>query len=140
MLNADQLKGDTMRECRLCPRQCGIDRDKKIGFCGETNAVRVARIAPHHFEEPPISGTRGSGTVFFSGCPLHCVFCQNKDISKTGGVGKTVSGEELYEKIATLLGEGVHNLNLVTPTHFVPQLIPMLHQVVDTFDHIQPEA
>lgn len=118
-----------MSECRLCPRQCGIDRDIQIGYCGEKSAIRVARIAPHHFEEPPISGTRGSGTVFFSGCPLHCVFCQNKDISKSGGVGKKMSESELYEEIVKLLATGVHNLNLVTATHFVPQIVPILKRL-----------
>ena len=129
MLNADQLKGDTMRECKLCPRQCNIDRDEKIGFCGENSTVRVARIAPHMFEEPPISGTRGSGTVFFSGCPLHCVFCQNKDISRVGGAGKEMSSDELYAEIVKLLETGVHNLNLVTATQFVPQIVPVLKKL-----------
>ena len=118
-----------MSECRLCPRQCGADRKEKSGYCGEKDIVRVARIAPHHFEEPPISGTRGSGTVFFSGCPLHCVFCQNKNISKAGGVGKEISADELYREILKLLETGVHNLNLVTASHFVPQIIPVLQKL-----------
>jgi len=118
-----------MSECKLCPRQCNIDRDEKIGFCGEKNVIRVARIAPHNFEEPPISGTHGSGTVFFSGCPLHCVFCQNKDISKSGGVGKEMSADALYREIVRLLETGVHNLNLVTATHFVSQIAPILEKL-----------
>lgn len=118
-----------MSECRLCPRQCGADRDSHIGFCGEASAIRVARIAPHHFEEPPISGRRGSGTVFFSGCPLHCVFCQNKDISRVGGYGKEMSESALYEEIVGLLQKGVHNLNLVSATQFVPQIVPILERL-----------
>lgn len=118
-----------MSECRLCPRRCGADRDTRAGFCGETSTVRVARIAPHQFEEPPISGTRGSGTVFFSGCPLHCVFCQNKDISRVGGYGEDISADELYDRIARLLDSGVHNLNLVSATQFVPQIVPVLERL-----------
>jgi putative pyruvate formate lyase activating enzyme len=85
--------------CNICPRKCNIDRSSAHGFCGESETLRVARIAPHHFEEPPISGTRGSGTVFFSGCSLKCVFCQNKVISREGGLGKQLSADELYERI-----------------------------------------
>ena len=118
-----------MSGCKLCPRQCGADRNERIGFCGEKDVIRVARIAPHAFEEPPISGTRGSGTVFFSGCPLHCVFCQNKDISRVGGLGKPMSAEALYGEIIKLLETGVHNLNLVTATQFVPQITPILEKL-----------
>ena len=118
-----------MSKCTLCPRRCGIDRETSIGFCGEKDVIRVARIAPHMFEEPPISGTQGSGTVFFSGCPLHCVFCQNKSISKSGGVGKEMSENELYEEIVKLLETGVHNLNLVTAAHFVAQIVPVLKRL-----------
>ena len=118
-----------MSECRLCPRRCGADRSTKGGFCGETDKIRVARIAPHEFEEPPISGTRGSGTVFFSGCPLHCVFCQNREISRVGGYGKEMSADELYSEIVKLLDSGVHNLNLVSATQFVPQIIPVLERL-----------
>ena len=113
--------------CNLCPRKCNIDRSGgNVGFCGETNELRVARIAPHYFEEPPISAVRGSGTVFFSGCSLRCVYCQNKDISRPNGVGKKMSAEELRKKIIELLALGVHNLNLVTPTHFAHLLAPLL--------------
>ena len=115
--------------CNICPRKCNIDRSSEQGFCGESETLRVARIAPHHFEEPPISGTRGSGTVFFSGCSLKCVFCQNKVISRDGGLGKQLSADELYEKILELAESGVHNINLVTPTHFIGALLPILERL-----------
>lgn len=116
--------------CDLCPRHCNIERsDTQTGYCGEGDTLRVARIAPHRFEEPPISGTRGSGTVFFSGCSLRCVFCQNKDISRRGGAGRTMTDSELYEAVLELQDSGVHNVNLVTPTHFVHRLAPMLERM-----------
>ena len=115
--------------CNICPRKCNIDRSSAQGFCGESETLRVARIAPHHFEEPPISGTRGSGTVFFSGCSLKCVFCQNKVISREGGLGKQLSADELYERILELAESGVHNINLVTPTHFIGALLPILEKL-----------
>ena len=116
--------------CNICPRKCNIDRrGDKCGFCGESESLRVARIAPHHFEEPPISGTRGSGTVFFSGCSLKCVFCQNKIISREGGVGKEIGADELYQKILELQENGVHNINLVTPTHFLSALLPIIERL-----------
>lgn len=115
--------------CNICPRKCNIDRASARGFCGESEILRVARIAPHHFEEPPISGTRGSGTVFFSGCSLGCVFCQNKVISREGGRGKEMSADELYSRILELQESGVHNINLVTPTHFIGVLLPLLERL-----------
>lgn len=118
-----------MALCNICPRKCNIDREKTHGFCSETNDIRVARIAPHFFEEPPISGTRGSGTVFFSGCSLKCVFCQNADISRLGGVGQKMSTDELFFAIDDLRKQGVHNINLVTPTHFAKQIIPVLERI-----------
>ena len=119
-----------MPVCNLCPRLCGADREGgKYGYCGEPSTLRIARIAPHSFEEPVISGTRGSGTVFFSGCTLGCVFCQNKDISRCGGLGRTVSQDELYREIIALANSGVHNVNLVTPTHFLDELIPVLKRL-----------
>ena len=104
--------------CNLCPRKCNIDRSKALGFCGESEIMRVARIAPHFFEEPVISGTRGSGTVFFCGCSLRCEFCQNKKISRASSDGRTVPPAELAEIFLDLQAEGAHNVNLVTPTHF----------------------
>ena len=121
--------------CNACPRKCNIDRSlAKAGFCGERNEIRVARIAPHFFEEPPISGTRGSGTVFFCGCSLRCVFCQNRDISRKNGHGEIISENALYEKILELQDNGVHNINFVTPTHFTAQLIPLLERLKSSND------
>ena len=120
--------------CNICPRKCNIERFSAHGFCGESEILRVARIAPHHFEEPPISGTRGSGTVFFSGCSLRCVFCQNKVISREGGLGKKMSADELYCRILELQESGVHNINLVTPTHFIGTLLPLLERLKSSGD------
>ncbi len=104
-------------KCTLCPRACGIDRSTKTGFCGVGSAPTVARAALHYFEEPCISGTRGSGTVFFTGCNLRCVFCQNETISRGKG-GKAVTPERLREIYFSLIEQGAHNINLVTPSHF----------------------
>lgn len=121
--------------CNICPRKCNIDRSgSERGFCSEGDGLCVARIAPHFFEEPPISGTRGSGTVFFCGCSLRCVFCQNKDISRQNGHGQPISDSELYESILKLQNSGVHNINLVTPTHFADRLIPLLERLRATGD------
>ena len=113
--------------CDLCPRRCGAERlpDSGDGFCGEGLTARVARAAPHMWEEPPISGERGSGTVFFSGCNLRCVYCQNSMIS-TGKVGKPVTAERLREIYFELIEKGVHNINLVTGTHFLPAVLASL--------------
>ena len=118
-----------MALCELCPRKCRVDRSSARGFCGEGDKIRIARIAPHFFEEPPISGTNGSGTVFFSGCTLRCVYCQNKDISQTNALGKEYSKEELIEAIIKLQNEGVHNINLVTPTHFADKIADILYEM-----------
>ncbi len=110
--------------CTLCPRQCGIDRLLKAGPCGETAEVRVARAALHHWEEPPISGKRGSGTIFFTGCNLGCVYCQNRAISRANGkFGAPMSPAQLAEEFFRLEGLGAHNINLVTPTHFSPSIL-----------------
>ena len=112
-----------MSACRLCPRACGVDRAAgELGFCGQGSEIRVARAALHFFEEPPISGTRGSGTVFFEGCSLRCVFCQNHQISRSQGVGRILSVEELADTFLSLQKKGAHNINLVTPTHFSSQI------------------
>lgn len=112
--------------CRLCPRECGADRTTgEIGYCGEGNSLRVARAALHMWEEPCISGETGSGTVFFTGCSLRCVFCQNNTIAG-GIVGKTISTERLAEIFLELQQKGACNINLVTATHFVPQIITAL--------------
>ena len=111
--------------CELCPRLCKVDRIHHLGKCHSYHSMRVCRIAPHHYEEPPISGTQGSGTIFFSGCSLDCEFCQNYKISKQP-VGKTYSPFELSEEIKKLESLGVHNVNFVTPTHFSDLIIETL--------------
>lgn len=113
---------DNIRECRLCPRNCGVDRDINKGVCQVTNQIKVARIALHFWEEPCISGEAGSGAVFFSGCNLHCVFCQNEEISH-GAVGKEISVEELAAQFIKLQDMGANNINLVTGTHYIPQIV-----------------
>ena len=108
-----------MSLCNLCPRRCAVDRENgELGYCGQTSEIRICRAAPHFFEEPPISGTRGSGTVFFAGCSLGCVFCQNGSISRGVEKGEIVSPEALANIFLDLEQRGVHNINLVTPTHF----------------------
>ena len=114
-----------MEGCTLCPRMCGVDRNKTTGYCGSGSLAKAARAAKHLWEEPCISGTEGSGTVFFSGCTLGCVFCQNREISR-GGTGREVTVEHLADIFKRLEGQGVHNLNLVTPTHFTPQILQAL--------------
>lgn len=116
--------------CTLCPRKCGADRTKGVGYCGADGNVRICRAALHRWEEPCISGERGSGTVFFSGCPLHCVFCQNAEISR-GGVGSEVSVDELARIFLRLQEQGAHNINLVTATHYIPQAAEALSMVKD---------
>ena len=107
--------------CRLCARNCGVNRTVSTGFCKATDEMYIARAAFHYWEEPPISGTNGSGTIFFSGCSLSCVFCQNRDISR-GRAGKTVKIDRLADIMMNLQSKGAHNINLVTPTHFVPSI------------------
>lgn len=111
-----------LSNCELCPRNCHIDRTQgETGFCGAGLLPKVARIALHRWEEPPISGDRGSGTVFFSNCNLKCCFCQNHQISHEG-YGKELSINELAQKFLGLQEAGAHNLNLVTATPYVPQV------------------
>lgn len=108
--------------CTLCPRNCTVNRaDGEKGVCGQTNELKVARAALHYWEEPCISGKEGSGTVFFSGCSLHCVFCQNEQIAN-GTVGKIITIERLSEIFLELQEQGANNINLVTPGHFIPQI------------------
>lgn len=113
--------------CFICPRECGADRSKGIGQCGAGDKIKLARAAPHHWEEPCLSGKNGSGTVFFSGCNLGCVFCQNFDVSHRA-YGMEVTEKHLMKVFDTLIDKGVHNLNLVTPTHFVPMLAKALRE------------
>ena len=120
-----------MAKCYLCPRECGADRSLgELGICGEGDGIRVARYSLHLWEEPPISGTRGSGTIFFSGCSLRCEFCQNRAISHEGK-GEPVSVERLAEMILELEAQGAHNINLVTPTHFADKVAEALHAIKD---------
>ncbi len=114
--------------CRLCPRKCGADRTKGKGFCGGRLEIKAAKAYLHMWEEPCISGTNGSGTVFFSGCGLKCVFCQNYKISAEN-FGREISGERLGEIFLELQEKGAHNINLVSPTHYVPQIISVLDRV-----------
>ena len=116
----------SLADCRLCPRNCGVNRIAgERGACGMGADITAARAALHLWEEPCISGTRGSGTVFFSGCSLHCSFCQNEPISR-GRTGKKISIGRLCEIFFELKAQGAHNINLVTPTHFIPQITSAL--------------
>ena len=115
-----------LESCELCPRSCKANRlAGAVGYCSQSAQVKLARAALHMWEEPPISGQQGSGTVFFSGCPLHCVYCQNQPIAN-GSVGKVVSIERLAQIFLEQQGRGAHNINLVTPTHFAPQIAAAL--------------
>ena len=112
--------------CMLCPRKCGVDRTAgKTGFCGMPDRLTAARAMLHYGEEPPIAGSFGTGAVFFSGCTLRCRFCQNREIS-LGRKGKTISSEELREIFLRLIDEGAQSIDLVTPTQFLPSILPAL--------------
>ena len=126
---------ELLKECNLCPRKCGVNRYEKKGYCGATNRVKVAYYSLHMWEEPVISGDKGSGTIFFSHCNLRCLYCQNKKIS-IDGYGKVISNKKLGEIMLTLQDKGAHNINLVTPTHYVPQIASVLHKIKDKELHI----
>ena len=112
--------------CTLCPRRCGVDRTRgQLGFCKMPEQVHAARAGVHYWEEPVISGSFGSGAVFFSGCTLKCAFCQNYDISQEN-FGKPLTSAELRAAFERLIDEGVQNINLVTPAHFLPDILPAL--------------
>lgn len=114
--------------CALCPRNCKKNRaDDEIGVCGETAVMRIGRAALHMWEEPCISGEKGSGAVFFTGCPLHCVYCQNYAISD-GGTGRLITVEELVQIFYDLEAQGAANINLVTADHFIPQVAQAIQQ------------
>ena len=116
-----------MEGCMLCPRMCGAKRQQgEIGYCGVGDAMQIARIALHPFEEPPISGKNGSGTVFFCGCSLGCVFCQNKRISRVEATGSEYTPRELGEEILKLQQMGATNINLVTGTQFTDKIVEAL--------------
>lgn len=114
-----------MSECRLCPRSCGADRSRMPGRCGAGDKIKIARAALHFWEEPCICTDGGSGAVFFSGCPLGCIFCQNKDISD-GRRGAEITPGRLYDIFFELKEKGAENINLITCGHFLPQVIPVL--------------
>ncbi len=117
--------------CELCPRRCMAERERgELGYCQSPLLPRVARAAKHFFEEPPISGTRGSGTVFFTGCSLGCIFCQNRAI-RSPESGVEMDERALGDLFLSLAGEGVHNINLVTPTHYADTVARALERVRD---------
>lgn len=115
-----------LSDCTLCPRECHVNRNAgEIGYCGQTAVLTAARAALHFWEEPCLSGTNGSGAVFFSGCNLRCVYCQNHEIAQ-GFSGQEITISRLSDIFLELQEKGAHNINLVTPTHFVPQIITAL--------------
>ena len=122
---------ELFKQCFLCPRECGVDRldggeQSNVGFCRQDARLRVAYVGPHFGEEPPLTGTRGSGTVFFTGCSLRCSFCQNYQISSEG-LGEHLEMERLFTKVeAMIIREQVHNINFVTPDHFFPHVFELV--------------
>ena len=119
---------ELLKNCNLCPRKCGVNRYLEKGFCGATNRIKLAYYSLHMWEEPVISGDNGSGTIFFSNCNLRCLYCQNKKIS-IDGYGKYISNKRLGEIMLELQSKGAHNINLVTPTHYVPNIISVLRKI-----------
>ena len=111
--------------CNICPNKCNIDRDKNLGFCNAKSVMRIAKFYLHKYEEPCISGANGSGTIFFTGCSLKCVFCQNYELSRNLR-GKEISHFELVDVFKRLEDMGAHNINLVTPTHYFLEIIKAL--------------
>ena len=114
-----------MEKCELCPRKCGVDRSKNKGFCRVSDKITLGRAGLHFWEEPCISGYGGSGTIFFSGCNMGCIFCQNMSLSR-GEVGREVTEKRLREIFDELIDDGADNINLVTPTHYVPEIVKAL--------------
>jgi putative pyruvate formate lyase activating enzyme len=123
LLSARQVVRRKLQNCLSCPRQCGVNRYESTGFCGVGADIRISHIGLHHGEEPPISGANGSGAIFFSGCNLRCVFCQNFQISQLYHAGtKTMSVAELAAAAIALQEAGAHNINFVSPSHMLPQI------------------
>ena len=114
-----------MEKCELCPRKCGVDRTVQKGFCRVKSEITLGRADLHFWEEPCISGYGGSGTVFFSGCNMGCIFCQNMSLSR-GDTGKEITVTRLRDIFYELIDKGADNINLVTPTHFVPEIVKAL--------------
>ena len=117
---------DILKSCNLCPHNCLVNRYTEVGACGASSKIKVAYYSLHMWEEPVISGNAGSGTIFFSNCNLKCIFCQNKKISNDG-YGKEISNDRLSEIFMELQKKGANNINLVTPTHYVPQIVESIH-------------
>ena len=125
------LLNDILKNCKLCPRQCGVNRlNGEVGFCKAGEALMISSALPHFGEEPPLVGNRGSGTIFLTHCNLKCIFCQNYDISHQGH-GEIISSEQLAEYIHSLQKRGCHNINFVTPTHYLPQILAALPYAID---------
>jgi putative pyruvate formate lyase activating enzyme len=125
-----------LNSCDLCPHDCGVNRNKgERGMCGAGFLPKIASANVHRGEEPPISGTKGSGTIFFSGCSLSCIFCQNFPISQFGN-GEELSTRSLSDRLLKLQCQGVHNINFVTPTHFMPQILASLYLAVSKGLHV----
>ena len=121
------------KTCNICPRRCNVNREERVGFCGAPKKIYVSRISLHQWEEPPVSGERGSGTIFFTGCNLRCVFCQNKRISGASDAlsgAVAISPSELCDAMLSLQEAGAHNVNLVTPTHYSEGIIEALREAV----------
>lgn len=119
---------DVLEQCNLCPRNCGVNRYQTVGVCGAGSKMKVAQYSLHMWEEPIISGRNGSGTIFFSYCNLKCIFCQNYKISSMG-YGKEISEKRFQELCLDLQKRGANNINLVTPTHYVPQIVSALSKI-----------
>lgn len=119
---------ELLKCCNLCPRKCSVNRYETLGVCGASSKIKVAYYSLHKWEEPIISGVSGSGTIFFSNCNLKCLYCQNKKISLEG-YGKTISKKRLKEIFIELQEKGANNINLVTPTHYVPQIVDVIHTI-----------
>jgi putative pyruvate formate lyase activating enzyme len=126
-----RLLKEILKECRLCPRGCGINRfEGKVGYCGGGSALVVSSAFPHFGEERPLVGHHGSGTVFLTHCNLRCVFCQNYDISHLGS-GEPIPSSDLARAMTRLQEIGCHNINFVTPTHYVPQIVASLSEAIE---------
>lgn len=117
-----------MKACNLCPKNCLVDREKFFGFCGAPSDIYVSKIMLHQWEEPCICGGAGAGTIFFSGCNLHCVYCQNSKISH-GKCGNILSAEQLKNEIFTLVGQGASCIEFVTPTHYTDKIAKILKDI-----------
>ena len=114
--------------CNICPRKCNVDRENGVGVCKTPSVITISRAMKHFWEEPSISGERGSGAIFFSGCNLNCIYCQNYSISNSG-CGKTLNHDEFKNLLLNISQSGVHNINLVTPTHFTLQIYKALKEI-----------